>query len=574
MNMYTHQQHLPRLPLQSLDQTGNKLLEWSSVFLSEKEGIHTKDDLEAFCSPEGVGPLLQEHLEELNNQPEIRNWLEPLWAESYLGNPAALPLGGNVAFVIEKNPAMKNVSLPGFLTSLISTLYDFSDLIVSESLDIDYQGKTPLCMTQYNTLLSTTRIPGASQDSYLTEPGSGHVIVMYRGHYYQVEVLDTAKNRISTSKLLQQINRIVTNTSSINPLAVGSLTTLPRRKWAQVRKHLMDLSPENANGLHQIESALAVFEIDEKHHENHAQMFKDVLVGPSWNRWYDKSLQFILSAGSDIGINYEHSGVDGTTLGHMVAYLFQHQQPCDDLIDDKEVMPTNEITFELDDFLKTEIQIAVEESQGDREQLSLQVLPYTSFGKDFIKTLGVSPDSFVQMAIQLAQKKVFNQVFNVYESVMTKQFQGGRTETMRPVTPESLSFVENPTLSRLRAASEKHVQRINECKNGQGIDRHLYGLKKMHEKLFPEAPMPAVFSSPGYLAITTNTFSTSTSSAFGMRYAGYGPSVTNGFAVRYLIFKDRLHFVLSAQLHRKNDLLRLKGSLVESLDEMARLMAE
>jgi len=233
-----------------------------------------------------------------------------------------------------------------------------------------------------------------------------------------------------------------------------------------------------------------------------------------------------------------------------------------------------EITFTFDDLLKSAIKEAKTLSQEAYENLAFEVLPFTDFGKEHIKTLGLSPDSFVQIGIQLAQYKIFQEVFNAYESVMTKQFLGGRTETMRPLTRESLAFVKNPTLEGLRVASLKHVERINECKNGQGIERHLFGLKKAHEKLFPLKMLPKIFSSPGYKAITTDYFSTSTSSSLGMRYAGYGPLIKDGFAVRYLVYKDRLHFVLSCQKHRADSLILLKASLEKSLKEMATLTDE
>jgi len=59
-----------------------------------------------------------------------------------------------------------------------------------------------------------------------------------------------------------------------------------------------------------------------------------------------------------------------------------------------------------------------------------------------------------------------------------------------------------------------------------------------------------------------------------MRYAGYGPLIKDGFAVRYLVYKDRLNFVLSCQKHRADSLILLKASLEKSLKEMAALTGE
>jgi len=574
MNMYDCQKSLSKLPLPTLDNTCRKLMNWSKIFLSEDEIELTRDAINHFQFADGVGPILQNHLRDLSQDPKLDNWLEPFWSKSYLSSPSPLPTGSNVTFILDKNPQMKYLSLPEFLTSLIITLFEFNELILTESLDIDYQRKQPLCMSQYKTLLSTTRIPGKIKDFHLTESNASHVILIHQGHYYRLNVLDDNRKILSYNTLHQSIMTILNSPKKINRLALGALTTLPRRKWAHLRSHLIAIDPRNGKNLHQMESALGVFILDQNQYKNDSQMFKNLFCGDSYNRWYDKSLQFILNETGDFGINYEHSGVDGTTLGHLVAYLYQNLRTFETSSNIIKKTSVDEITFNLDDLLKSAIKEAETLSQEAYESLAFEVLPFTDFGKEHIKTLGVSPDSFVQIGIQLAQYKIFQKVFNAYESVMTKQFLGGRTETMRPVTRESMTFVKNPTLVGLKAASLKHVERINECKNSQGIERHLFALLKTHEKLFPLKPLPKIFSSPGYKAITTDYFSTSTSSSFGMRYAGYGPLIKDGFAVRYLVYKDRLHFVLSCQKHRADSLILLKASLEKSLKEMAALTGE
>jgi carnitine O-acetyltransferase len=569
--MYFYQESLLKLPLPSLEQTCQKLMDWSEVFLSEDEIKLTRNSINHFKSNGGEGPILQSYLKELSRDPELCNWLEPFWSESYLSDPSSLPTNCNVTFVVDKKPEVKYLSLPEFLTSLIITLFQFNELILNESLDVDYQKKQPLCMSQYKTLLSTTRIPGELKDFHFTEANTSHVIIIHRGHYYRLNVLDDNGKILNHNTLYHSIVAIINLTKTMNKFALGSLTALPRRKWSKLRNHLIDIDPLNEKNLHLIESALGVFIIDENRYQDDAMMFKYFFCKDSPLRWYDKSLQFILSETDCFGINYEHSGVDGTTLGHLVYYLYQNMTAFKISSNISERIPVNEITFTLDDLLDSAIEEAVTLSQKNCEKFVFETFPFTDFGKDLIKTLKVSPDSFVQIAIQLAQYKVFHRVFNAYESVMTKQFLGGRTETMRPVTRESFAFVKNPTLEGLRAASVKHVARINDCKHGQGIARHLFALKNVHEKLSPLKPLPELFSSPGYHEITTDHFSTSTSSSFGMRYAGYGPLIKDGFAVRYLVYKDRLHFVLSSQEHRADSLILLKDALEKSLRQMATL---
>ena len=53
-------------------------------------------------------------------------------------------------------------------------------------------------------------------------------------------------------------------------------------------------------------------------------------------------------------------------------------------------------------------------------KLQLQVQVFSDFGKDFIKSVKISPDSFVQMALQLAYFRDQNKFSLTYEATMTR----------------------------------------------------------------------------------------------------------------------------------------------------------
>jgi len=111
----------------------------------------------------------------------------------------------------------------------------------------------------------------------------------------------------------------------------------------------------------------------------------------------------------------------------------------------------------------------------------------TSYGKAAIKKFGVSPDSWAQMIIQLAYKRLIgNQKRNgaTYEAATTRRFYKGRTEAIRVVTNESDAWVRSMDdegvgrAERKRlfdAATKKHVALAKSSGMGQGVDRHLFG---------------------------------------------------------------------------------------------------
>ncbi len=571
MTMYVHQDQLEKLPLPPLRDTGDKLLEWSRVFLGDDLFDETRHAVGRFIDDPALGPACQEVLARLDRDERHPSWLEPLWKAAYLGNPEPLPIGSNVTFIARKNPATETLDLPEFVASLIQGLASFHQMIRSESLEPDFQGKAPLCMDQYKTLFAATRIPGEREDSYTVNPEARHAVLIHRGHYYSLEVLDKEGLPSSPASVAAAVRAILKTGEKTDPPAIGSLTTLPRRQWAGLRGALLKSSPLNRQNLATIEGALWVIVLDHRSYPDGDTLFKHLLGGDAMNRWYDKSLQFILGHRRDYAINYEHSGVDGTTLGRLVAHLYDHLSAPETTpfpLEDPLVRP---MAFELDEDLKQAVHEASLKSEAALSDLSVTLLAFEDFGKDHIKKIGVSPDAFLQLSLQLAQFRLFGRVHNVYEAVMTKTFRGGRTETMRPVTPESLAFVKTPDLEHLKAAAEKHISRIRECQKGLGVDRHLFGLRAAFNTLHPQETEPEIFRSPGYLALTRSSFSTSTSSARGMCYAGYGPLLDDGYAARYLIFEDRLHFALTSKKSNEKNLQAFKSQLIDALRRMGNL---
>lgn len=574
MNMYAMQKDLPKLPLPMLEDTCAKLLEWSSPFLSEEAYAASRKAVETFQSDQGKGPFLQKRLEALRDRKDTLNWLEPFWYDAYLANRLPLPINSNVAFVLKKNPETLNLSLSEFAAGLVLSLFEYSKLLSEEALEIDFQGKTPLCMSQYKTLLGTARIPGTARDALSTEQDPRHVAILSNGNCYTLHPLDENGHLMDFNTLVAGVDRILDASAEPGPRPIGNLTAIDRASWAENRKLLMEINPENIASLKAVEQALALIVLDRNAYASESDMFKTMLCGDPDNRWYDKSLQFIVKSGPTYAVNYEHSGVDGTTLGNLARYLYKNMRPRPAGKATDAPGLARKIPFSTTPRIDAEIAKARAESLQAFHDLSVEILIFEDFGKNRIKALKTSPDSFIQIAMQLAQHKTFGKVDNAYEAVMTKQFLHGRTEAMRPITKESLKFIETRSKADLMEAAKKHIERILECKNGYGIDRHLFGLMKMHEQHFPGEALPDLFLSPGYKSITRNFFSTSTSNPLGLMHAGYGPVIKDGYALRYLIYGDELHFLLSSMSHNAGTLVKLKENLAEALKEMASILEE
>lgn len=83
-----------------------------------------------------------------------------------------------------------------------------------------------------------------------------------------------------------------------------------------------------------------------------------------------------------------------------------------------------------------------------------------------MKNCRISPDAYIQMALQLAYFRDAGKFNLTYEASMTRLFREGRTETVRPCTIESSAWVR--TMEDKNAATEDKIKLLrNACDQHQ-----------------------------------------------------------------------------------------------------------
>lgn len=127
--------------------------------------------------------------------------------------------------------------------------------------------------------------------------------------------------------------------------------------------------------------------------------------------------------------------------------------------------PPARLQWELKwDSLKA-IEAAVIETEKLIADVDLRIYVHDKYGKGFVKTCRLSPDAYIQMALQLAYYRDAKKFSLTYEASMTRLFREGRTETVRPCTIESSAWVqamENPKsdleerIKLLKIACDRH----------------------------------------------------------------------------------------------------------------------
>jgi hypothetical protein len=100
------------------------------------------------------------------------------------------------------------------------------------------------------------------------------------------------------------------------------------------------------------------------------------------------------------------------------------------------------LSWQLDKEVRGKIDVSLQVAKTLIEDVEMALLVWTEYGKGFIKKLRISPDAFLQMALQFTYYRNQGYFSLTYEASMTRLFREGRTETVRSCTKESSDFVQ------------------------------------------------------------------------------------------------------------------------------------
>jgi carnitine O-acetyltransferase len=212
-----------------------------------------------------------------------------------------------------------------------------------------------------------------------------------------------------------------------------------------VRKELLSLSDKNKKSLDIIETAAFVVCLDDSKPITKEEHSIACWHGDGRNRFFDKSMQFIVFDNGKAGFNGEHSRMEATITHRACDYICKGLKTNtidhgEDSVSDMEL--PQKLNFDLNPRLYTAISKATERFDADAAKRELVVASYKRYGKNAIKKLEVSPDAYAQMAIQLAYYKMYGTCRATYETSGTRKFYHGRTEAGRSVSVESVAFVK------------------------------------------------------------------------------------------------------------------------------------
>jgi carnitine O-palmitoyltransferase 2 len=567
----------PQLPIPKLDDTCQRWLAAVTPLMTADELRETAKAIEAFRT--GAGPKLQEALVARDQQQPDNSYINDWWKDMYLREMRApLPVNVNPFLQLVDDSRTRDQCVRA--ASLVASSVRFLMALRRETLepDIYHIGKTaqqswfklgvtlvpkqlayycaylaksyPLDMAQYPWLFGTSRLASPGRDVLYTDSAARHIAVLANNSVYSVTVLSPEGVPLPQRHIEAALRWIVRQPSA-QPLGVGSLTALARDDWAGARPRLLARGNNRAL-MAALEGAVLALCLDPRPAED-AASGAAVFLHARHNRYYDKSLQLIVAGNGRAGINFEHSWGDG------VSVLRFANEICEDSFAHELSAPSEGAT--CDPQIVTPLPIDLSSVRGDLvrgdawlkergDKLTAAELRVKGVGKDFFKKKKIAPDGTVQNAIQLAYRKAFGKTVATYESASTAGFRKGRTETIRPATIESRVFVDaflddsSGSKERerlLRAAAEAHRRNSTLAATGQGMDRHLFALRKIALEQNMQ-PLPPLFVDPSYARMNHNVLSTSTLVSPFLDGGGFGPVVEDGFGIGYGTTDDAISF--------------------------------
>uniref|UniRef100_A0A673NEI5 Carnitine O-acetyltransferase-like n=1 Tax=Sinocyclocheilus rhinocerous TaxID=307959 RepID=A0A673NEI5_9TELE len=495
-------------PVPPLLQTLQRYLTALEPLLPPEELEHTRGIVQKFGCPGGLGENLQREL--IKRAKHSHNWISDWWVQwAYLECRQPLAVHSNPAISLPKRDFTDWRGQLVFASKLIAGVLDFKAQVDSGRLGVEYMRGQPLCMELFPQLFSSCRIPGPKHDHVIhygrPRRGPAHITVVRNYQFFQLDVYNSDGTPLTESQIHAQLLRIRSQSWKTDKQPMGILTSEHRHTWGQAYTRLLR-DKINKESVRLIEKSIFTLCLDSpvmriSDEKYSSRMAAQILHGGgtfsnSGNRWFDKTLQFVVGEDGSWGLLYEHATAEGPPIATLLDHVLDYCKKPDRMRAPLIPLPMpKKLYFYINSEIKWDLEMAKQNldiASVWRRCCLRRNLNFQRFGKDFVKLLKLSPNSFIQVAIQLAYYRV---IFD--QSLM-----------------------------------------------GQGIDRHLLGLKL--QAIEEGLSVPRIFMDTAYGLATHWKLRTGQVPANTDSVMCFGPLVPDGYAVCYNPQQDHVHFSITA----------------------------
>jgi carnitine O-acetyltransferase len=462
--MYKYQNDVQRLPVMPLKHILDNYLLSVQPLMSNQEMTKTRQVVEEFGKAGGIGEMLHKKLVERSQTHE--SWLADWWNHyAYLAfrDPVTVNVTPGIAY--PHIPCGSRDEYIQTAAKLVSITGRFLMLVLTESVPPEtYQGK-PFCMSQY--VRAGCRIPGKSVDTFRQNSitDKRHMIFFRKGNLYTLDVFyetsDGVIDLVPAAHIAKQIKWILEDGNDPNPHPVSVMTTGQRDDWYEARERLRE-DPINRESCDIIENSVYCICLDEPHpklsvvnkeysEEQAAVVALRSLHGNGLrynlvNRWFDATSHIFIGEDGGCGTILEHSAMDGVVGIATNQFAMDFVKSGYDVfaevsdVDPSLLKPARPLKWNLSTDTLKDIEKAKNNVDKLTQNVDFHTIKFNNFGKKLLKNFKVSPDGFMQSAIQWTYYKMYGRMGAIYESGSIRWFKYGRTDTIRSCTNASHAF--------------------------------------------------------------------------------------------------------------------------------------
>ncbi|KAL6463584.1 hypothetical protein MHYP_G00279750 [Metynnis hypsauchen] len=561
-----HQESLPKLPVPPLKQTCDRYLAALEPIVDSEMLKNSQELVKEFQAQGGVGERLQKGLEHRARKTD--NWLSDWWLQTaYLDYRLPVVVHSSPGVVLPRLEFSDRQGQIRYAAKLIAGVLDFKGMIDNETLPMEYLGGKMLCMNQYYQVLCSCRIPGIKSDSVvnyaLNKRPPTHITVVHNYQFFVLDVYNSDGTPLTVDQLYIQLEKIWNSSLQTNKEPIGILTSNHRNSWGKAYANLIK-DKTNKESVRAIQKSIFTVCLDAPMPRVSDEMYRTRAAvqmlhggGSRWNsgnRWFDKTLQFIIGEDGTCGVIYEHAPAEGPPIVALIDHVVEYTKKSEMVRTPMVPLPMpKKLRFIITPEIKRDIEEAKQNMNIMVHDLDMKVIVFPHFGKNVPKSYKMSPDAFIQVALQLAYYRTYKRCCATYESASLRMFKLGRTDTIRSATSDSANFVKTmddpikqntEKVALLEKAVKAHRAYTDVAIRGQAIDRHLLGLKL--QAIEDLSALPDIFMDTSYAVANHYNLSTSQVPAKTDCVMCFGPVVPDGYGVCYNPMEEHINFAVSA----------------------------
>ena len=568
------------LPLPTLEHTLQGFLRTIEPLLTQDELRETAAVVADFAA--GEGQLAQEKLAEFARAEEAqgRSWLATPWLNAaYLDPPGPLPLtfstAVKVAWDVPATPSVGLARASEILHRLIAVHLSYVTGDLAPELGF---GGAALSDAQRIYLAGGIREPRVGRDeiSYGSlDPRGREIGVSWLGSLFAVKVTDEHGVILPLAALEAALAHVISRgrRGDESPLAMSYVGS---ELLAEPLARLLT-DPANQETYDRLTDMLLMANLLGDSRETAAALER-VVYEPG-QAWTYKPVTYQLSLVDEfVAVHMEHTIYDGASCLNTLAVAQALPAPASAhgavALASWLAATPEPLEWRIPDAAADELGRLIADYRERITHYHLRVVEIQTPGAPAQR---VSHDHCLQLAMLYAQLRCYGTLRSTYESVDMRQYQAGRTECMRPNTAQAVELAlaliaGTATVAQFSASAEAHRSAVKAAKSGQGIDRHLFGLRHIAQE---HGLSQALFESVGYEKLTTDILSTTSIGTYDViQLVGFAPPIPHQIGSYYVAKPGSYEYLLSWRDDHCERFEEFVAALIEGTHAVWQLMLE